>query len=339
MKKSLLFFAAAIAGVVSFTSCGGSDDNNMVALLLQQQSLTNTFTVPVTGASYVAAEQPANDAGPSVGTINYNSRALSGGSNYLSIQSTVPYSEFYIGLDDQTGYYSIPAAAVLQQPVTRTEEVYTYIIQLNYTVNYNRDIDIQISGKQVDGTITRTYRAPIVYEITATGALAINLTFDNSKDVDLHLIMPDGTQYFYGNRGVVVNGNDDEVNILDHDSNAGCNIDNLNNENIVVPLNMIQKGEYTVKVNMYANCSPHDRATNWNLVARYKGNIIPVSYGANPTMGTYAADAPNGDHTTVMKFVINEGLTVQQAEAMKSILRPLPLDIMSQMKLEEASWK
>lgn len=338
MKKFLMFFAA-IFGVISFTSCGGSDDNNLAALLLQQQSLTNTFTVPVTGASYVAAEQPSNDAGPSIGTVTYNSRALAGGSNYISIQSAVPYSEFYVGLSDQVGYYSIPAAAVLQSSTTRAEETYTYIIVLNYTVNYNRNVGIQISGRQTDGTITSAFDAPVVYEVTATGALALNLTFDNATDVDLWLTMPDGTTYYYGNPGYVVNGNEESVRLLDHDSNASCHIDNLNNENIVIPLDMIQKGEYVVVVDMYSNCTYGSKATNWDLVARYKGNLIVPTYGTNPINGTYPADAPNHDETVVMKFVINEGLTPQQALAMKSILRPMPLDIIAGMKLEEASWK
>lgn len=330
---------AAIAGMLSFTSCGSDDDNNLAALLLQQQSLTNTFSVPVDGASYVPTEQPTNVAGPSLGQVSYNSHALAGGSNYMTIQSAVPYTEFYVGLSDQTGYYAIPAESVLQPSEARSEVTYTYIIVLNYSVNYNRDVAIQISGKQEDGTITKAFEAPVVYEVTATGALSLNLTFDNPKDVDLHLIMPDGTEYYYGNRGYVVNGNEEEVRILDHDSNAMCNIDNLNNENIVVPLNIIQKGEYTVKVNMYSNCYPHDRVTNWDLVVRYKGVVITPTFGTNPTNGTYPVDASSGDHTTVMKFFINEGLTVEQAQAMKSILRPMQLDIMADMKLEEASWK
>ena len=341
MKQFLMFFAA-IFGVISFTSCGGSDDdNNLAALLLQQNSLTNTFTLPATAAAtYVAAAQPAAEGEAFTGTVNYNQRALAGGSNYITITSPVPYEEFYVGLADQVGYYAIPATAVFQQLITtRAEQTYTYLIQLNYTVNYSRDVAVMLSGRYTDGSYSGFFEAPVVYEVTATGALSLNLTFDNATDVDLWLIMPNGTRYYYGNRGVAVNGNGEEVNILDHDSNPSCHIDNLNNENIVVPLNMIQKGEYKVVVDMFNNCTYGSKPTNWDLVARYKGNLIVPTYGTNPINGTYPADAGNHDETVVMKFVINEGLTPQQTEDMKSIMRPLPLDIMSQMKVEEASWK
>lgn len=339
MKKFFSFLVAAIAGVTFMTSCGGSDDNNnMLALLMQQAGLTNTFSVPVAGAAYVDEALPSNPSGPAIGTVNYNSQGLAGGSNFVSISSQRALSNILLGIGGQNGYYTIPAASVLQSS-TRAEEVYTYLIPLQYTVTFANEHDMMITGQLLDGSYTQTYTAHVTYVVTATGALSINLTFDQSKDVDLWLTMPDGTRYYYGNRGHVVNGSNEEVPILDHDSNAGCTIDNLNNENIVVPLNMIQKGEYVVVVDMFKNCTYGSNATNWNLVARYKGNLIVPTYGTNPINGTYPADAPNHDETVVMKFVINEGLTPQQTEAMKSILRPMPMDIMSSMKLEEASWK
>lgn len=345
MKKFFSFLVAAIAGVTFMTSCGGSDDNNnMLALLMQQAGLTNTFSVPVAGAAYVNEALPSNPSGPAIGTVNYNSQGLAGGSNYVSITSQRALSNILLGIGGQNGYYTIPAASVLQSS-TRAEESYTYLIPLQYTVTFANEHDMMITGQLLDGSYTQAYTAHVTYVVTATGALSINLTFDQAKDVDLHLYMPDGTCYFYGHRGYSAIGqevSDEDPNsviILDHDSNAGCTIDNLNNENIVVPLNLIQKGEYKVVVNMYSNCSPREKATNWNIVARYKGNLITPTTGANPANGTYAADCGNGDMTQVMKFFINEGLTPQQSEAMKGILRPLPLDIMSSMKLEEASWK
>ena len=157
----------------------------------------------------------------------------------------------------------------------------------------------------------------------------MKLQISNSKDIDLHLITPSGEEIFYGHRGSSTYG-------LDHDSNAGCHIDGLNNENIYLPASKIENGTYTVIVNMYANCTP-SIATSWSCVVRYQGNVIRPTTGSNPAAGVYPVNAGNGDRTTVMTFTINNASTTRSTSSDDGV--PTPLSDMDLMKLEEASWQ
>ena len=124
---------------------------------------------------------------------------------------------------------------------------------------------------------------------------------------------------------------------LDHDSNAACDIDNLNNENIYIPAELIQAGTYTVIVDMYENCSP-SIATSWSVVARYKGEEVHNEIGSNPASGVYPAGAGVGDMTQVIRFTLDEGISVSAVnrQIKAGSFKPTPLSPQALKKLEAA---
>eukprot|EP01105_Mastigella_eilhardi_P012403 TRINITY_DN2843_c0_g1_i11.p1 TRINITY_DN2843_c0_g1~~TRINITY_DN2843_c0_g1_i11.p1 ORF type:complete len:1046 (-),score=191.94 TRINITY_DN2843_c0_g1_i11:710-3847(-) len=77
------------------------------------------------------------------------------------------------------------------------------------------------------------------------GALHFRMEFDTLSDVDLHVTDPSGAHIYFGNP--TANGG-----TLDLDSNAGCNIDGVNAENVFYDAPM--DGEYTVGAMMYDVC-------------------------------------------------------------------------------------
>jgi hypothetical protein len=83
------------------------------------------------------------------------------------------------------------------------------------------------------------------------GVLQVSLSFSPSQDLDLHVVepAPNGEEIFFGHRTSAAGG------MLDLDSNPGCSIDNINNENVTYPegSNPIQ-GMYIVRVRMFARC-------------------------------------------------------------------------------------
>lgn len=295
MKYSYLLAAMMCGGMMmSMASCSSDDPDNTPAIE------KDYFTVE--NATYCEGALPVGEE--ALSGVAFNDRALAGGMNFISVVSNTEYQKFYVGVADVDGYYEYTPT----QANETSSQTHTYMIPVVYSTSLSGDMKMEISGETSDGKITDKYSANIKYVESISGDLAINLTFSNAKDIDLHLICPNGHEIYYGSRGGEVYDNDGNILFtygLDHDSNAACNIDGLNNENIVLPEQCVMNGEYTVKVNMYRNCNS-SIATTWSIIARYKNNIIPVTTGANPASGVYPVGARNGDHTVVMTFKIDD---------------------------------
>lgn len=88
------------------------------------------------------------------------------------------------------------------------------------------------------------------------GGLQVTLSFDNDEDLDLHVIEPNGTSaVWYGDTNRPAGtSNSGAVGSLDRDSNAGCNIDHINIENVIYPASGFPSGTYKVYVDYYEQC-------------------------------------------------------------------------------------
>lgn len=278
------------------------------------------------------------------GTVSYllegvtlNQNVLPGGSSYVSISSEQNYEAFFVGVTGVDGYYKV-TPTILRS--TNEIIMYNFIIQVSQ--NLNGGFEIILSGLTPDGEITQSFTQTVSYIQAGTGALQVSLSFDQAKDVDLYVVQPDGNVIYYGNRGYEEYNEEtgEYVQIwgLDVDSNAACDIDNINNENVFYPAEYVQAGKYEVWINMYSNCSPREHATNWVITSLYEGALIQPSYGVNPTAGTYPFDEPSNSigseltgATKVMEFTIDgaKGQPIQ-------IGKPMPLSESAKIKLEIA---
>jgi hypothetical protein len=79
--------------------------------------------------------------------------------------------------------------------------------------------------------------------------LQVSLNWLHPVDYDLHVEIPEGEDICWANTTGANGG------ALDLDSNAGCNIDNVNNENITWGSVTPTSGTYTIRVNLWSNCS------------------------------------------------------------------------------------
>ena len=75
-----------------------------------------------------------------------------------------------------------------------------------------------------------------------TGDVQITLRWSSSADLDLHVIEPDGTEIWYGDRGPTSTGGR-----LDVDSNVGCEEDG-SVENVFWEEGHMPEGDYTIDV-------------------------------------------------------------------------------------------
>lgn len=91
------------------------------------------------------------------------------------------------------------------------------------------------------------------------GPVQVTVRWDTDTDVDLHLDepLPSGghCEIYYGDTGGAASGCG-AVGELDLDSNAGCNIDGVDIENIIYPPGSpAPRGTYVVRVDYYDNCN------------------------------------------------------------------------------------
>lgn len=325
-------------GMMMLQSCCKGDEIINPGINPTQLSVWEQNNMTIVNANYQTGAFPAPTGSSSINGITVNSNALQGGMNIVTIITNTAYNRFYIGSKDDTSGYLV---YVPESTTADGAGNYMYTIPIIYSTLYNNNsMTMLISAEDENGEITEPYEAKINFVSSESGELNINLTFSNAKDVDLHLFMPNGEQIYYGARGGTVQtiGGTTISYGLDHDSNAGCNIDNLNNENIYIPAELIQSGTYRVVVNMFNNCNPNI-TTSWSIVTRYKGQLISTTTGKNPATGVYPIGASNGDMTTVMEFKITDGTGTRAGSNIKAdSFVPTPLSDMDIMKMEEAKF-
>ncbi|MDR1198736.1 MAG: hypothetical protein LBK94_06945 [Prevotellaceae bacterium] len=274
MKKiqnmAILAFAAM---AVLFTSCGSDDDNN--------SGLENEYFT-IQNATVHKGSIPNASSGNSIGDVTVNRNVLPGGSSFVSINSVTQIQEIYVSVEGVNEYYRVVAS-------TETQFV------ILFSQNLNRSFTIQMSALLIDGSQTQLYTAQLQFIKVGTGALQVSLSFDNDKDVDLFVVEPNGNVIYYSNPGGKIWDEEARKYVsiwgLDLDSNALCNIDGVNNENIYYPTEYIQSGTYEVWVNMFINCDP-SIPTNWVIAATKHGSLVSVTDGQNPAGGVFPAGTP-----------------------------------------------
>ena len=303
MKKPLNLVAVIVALVMAFSACKKNDSSSNEGG--ETNLLKNYFTIE--NAIYHAGSFPNSSSETTLDNANINGTVLAGGSSFVSIDSEQPISEIYVGVQGINGYYSFV-------PNTTKSNENTYVFVILLSQNLDSSFVIQIAAKTSSG-ITKKFSKSLTYQKQGTGALQVSLSFDNEKDVDLYVVKPDGVVVYYGNlddEWEYAEGRDRQICGLDFDSNAGCDIDSVNNENIFYPDDYLQAGKYEVWVNMWENCDP-SIATKWSVVTTFKGSRITPTWGSNPAIGTFPVGEPSNSigsslsgATKVMEFVISE---------------------------------
>jgi len=121
---------------------------------------------------------------------------------------------------------------------------------------------------------------PIGVSLTPVGLgdVQVSLAWDAPSDIDLHLVLPDGTgvpgtsEIYYG--ATVDTASQGK---LDLDSNAACNIDGKNNENITFQGGTPPRGQYIVRVDNWNACG--QTRINYVVTVNVKGQATQTFVG------------------------------------------------------------
>lgn len=289
--------AGALSLILALSACKKSDqtgpgDNN------QTPSVQDVFTVQ--GGTYHSGSmpQPTGDQGaqPQINGVTGNNVVIPGGSVTLSVDAQDPQgdlSTFYIGAEGMDGYFSVSAS-----------QNKAYVIVLLISQGLNRDtVVLQLAGADGAGNVGPVMGWTMVRTQVGTGKLQVSLSWNQPNDVDLHLVEPTGEEIYYGNPTSSAGGQ------LDLDSNAGCAIDGVNNENITYPDSVtLPAGQYIVRVDFWADCNVTD-TTRYAVSARLNGNLITPDSGSNPYSGFFLPGTSDGgaagSGVTVTKFTVS----------------------------------
>ena len=210
---------------------------------------------------------PSPGSGPRV-TATANDRVVVGGTQTISLVGESPFSTIYLliggrslGLLNEaaggiSGFYEIPL------PVAQTES--SVLVTLPQEMPLT-EFELQVAVASPSGVVGPFVGLSTTVLGVGTGDVQVTLAWDVNSDVDLHVVPPGGDEIFYGRRRSSTGGE------LDLDSNAGCQIDGVRNENITWPVGAAPRGLYTVRVNYWSDCGV--QRTNWTLRVNNGGAV------------------------------------------------------------------
>ena len=143
--------------------------------------------------------------------------------------------------DPAAGHFAAPALVVGEEVLIQIQ-----LGQVLQNGTADRDVYIQLADSL--GGFGPRLLVPFAIQEVGTGDVQVSLSWDTETDVDLHVVDPTGEEIYYGNTNGASGGQ------LDLDSNAGCGIDGINNENVTWPTGNAPSGTYVVRVNFWSSC-------------------------------------------------------------------------------------
>lgn len=235
-------------------------------------------------------------------TFRTSHNVINGGSSFVTIQTSKPLSEIYVGVDNKEGYYVLKAAKYLEESSITTrgsdERIYTY--RFTYQTPQGTVLEkytLLVSGKFEDGTLSIQQVVDIEVVEVGTGKLQVALAWDLLDDVDLHFFTPRGEHIYYHNRQEYIDG---ELYVhLDRDSNPNCNIDGINKENIY--LDALPVGVYSIALDLYKKCDYTTENTYYDINVTYGGATINLG---SKLQGIINRDSPRTMH--IASFEVDE---------------------------------
>jgi hypothetical protein len=236
---------------------------------------------------------PAGTAdGPAVTATRPAATTVNGGSLLAPIKASSAFRKLLVGLPGAGGSVSGSTGRhyeiIMATPADSAVPVLTFAQHLPC-----KSFVLHIAAVDEQGRQGVSGRQVVNVSHVGTGQVQVTLAWDATSDVDLHVIDPKGDEIYYDdNHRVVPSGGK-----LDLDSNQGCIIDDVNNENITWKDNP-PEGVYTVRVDYFNSCGVAE--TKYAVKVHVAGQDIPVFTGSLTGPGDHG-DAGSGKLITTFK--------------------------------------
>jgi len=128
----------------------------------------------------------------------------------------------------------------------------------------------------------------------ANGGVQVTLSFDDTEDLDLHVIEPGGCEVYYGHTQCPNGGS------LDRDSNAGCEgatYDGVNIENVIYPATGYPHGTYKVRMDYWKDCN-NKASSNYGVQVRANGAVYKYCGTVTKSQADHGGQGAGLDVTT-----------------------------------------
>jgi hypothetical protein len=214
--------------------------------------------------------------------VSGNRIVVNGGTTEIDVVAGSSFTRIFVTLAGESlglssgsssgigNYYDI----ALEGPMTAVDLLLTFPQSLPIG-----EFDVFFAAADEGGLVGPFARLSFEVLQVGTGDVQVTLAWDSDSDVDLHVIDPSGDEVYWANRTVASGGE------LDLDSNAGCSLDDVRNENITWPVGSAPQGTYTVRVDYWSSCGV--AATDYTVLINNGGNVEVFS-------GTFVGDGDGG---------------------------------------------
>ena len=182
-----------------------------------------------------------------------------------------------VSLGGDNGFFRIPV----------TSDTGEQALNITLLQGFTGDtLEVSVATVDAAGETSEWTTETVAVVQTQTGEVKISLTWDADEDLDLLVWDPEGNRIDSANPTSPTGG------ALDLDSNAWCEIDGVNNENVSWSAENAVSGEYTVGVMYFQQCSAATTEVNATVtvtlgdqVSTYVGTFVPADACADSEAG------------------------------------------------------
>lgn len=250
-------------------------------------------SLQVASAQFFREAMPLEAAGPKVTTVTVGNRYPAGAANKTCIgELDSAATAVAIGLAGDIGYWVLPA----EPPTSAAPRAPTYTALLSFSSairSGTRELVVRAvdRAQQFGPPSVRTIE--IVDRVKPTGELVVALSWDNSANLDLHVVDPRGIEIYKRNISSYEPpppgspreppGTSHDGGVLDFDSHAECVRDGRRAENVVWT-DPPPPGKYLVRVDTFSLCG--EPVSRWRIEVLLRGVRIASAAGVSTEIDT-----------------------------------------------------
>ncbi len=311
MIGSLAVMVAALALACSRDSSDSPVSPSPAGTLSVENIAASASTADTSGVR-TSGPAPSSGAGPRI-TVSGNRTVINGGTLSVAIAGDSPFTTVYMFVGAKTlgviGEFAgqIDGHYAIRLPAAQTEAAVLLTFQQEIPLN---EFDLRFAVADASGAVGPYATLTTSLIRVGTGDVQVALSWDYDSDVDLHVVAPGGEEIFYAHPQSATGGT------LDLDSNAGCAIDGVRNENITWPTGRAPRGQYTVRVDYWSSCGVG--STKYTVRVNNGGSVQVIE-------GTFTGGGDQGGASsgrTVATFERLSGPTAATATETSSQVSP-----------------
>jgi hypothetical protein len=274
---------ALMAAAIALTGCEATlketVQGNLEDFISSVSDASGTYQ-----ATLVLGDAPAAGSGPSA-SVSGIGVMINGGSSQQQVSGGAPFTRVIIAAQGMTNYYQLdlPAGVSAQD------------ILLGGATGALARTMILLYAVGDGGNIGNYATQGVHFLRVGTGDIQISVAWDDTSDVDLHVIDPSGEEISFSHRTAASGGR------LDLDGNAACGRNQIgttsafvSNENVVWPTGMAPSGDYRVILDYWSACG--NPSTDYVVTVQRTGSDPQIF------TGTFVGSGAPSDTVTTFTY-------------------------------------